>query len=516
MTMSRTGKMNVNTGLLTTMAKNGKSEPSQRGCARYRVDTKLWGQLTKKLGGPLDLLALWADPKQVHMALFEPDTKIFAIASHNLENSTFPSVGRVHAAAIRPERAMRDLHGVKPVGLNDNRPWLDHGKWPLRHPLKSEADAVRRHKVYPFLPAEGEGLHQIPVGPVHAGIIEPGHFRFTCAGETVVRLEQRLGYAHKGVEKLLEGKTPDQAAKLCARISGDSTVAYSLAFARSVEAALEVNIPSRAHWLRALMAELERLANHFGDIGAICNDAAFALLHAHFGILREDVLQAAERCFGHRLMMDRIIPGGVAVDLVAAGREVLEHLTAGLRARLPRLVEVYDNTPSLQDRTRNTGHLDPALAQRFAAGGYVGRASARVFDARKDLAFAPYASLSFEVPLFDKGDVDCRIWLRIREAEQSISLIKQIIAGLPKGETVADLPADGGEIREGVAIVEGFRGDIFMWTRLGAQHRIVRCHPRDPSVFQWPLLEAVIKDNIVADFPLCNKSFNCSYSGHDL
>ena len=230
---------------------------------------------------------------------------------------------------------------------------------------------------YAFLPTEGESLHQIPVGPVHAGIIEPGHFRFTASGETVVRLEERLGYVHKGIESLMAGASIERAAKLAARTSGDSTVAYGIAFAHAVEAALGAEAPPRARYLRALMAELERLANHFGDIGAICNDASFAIMHAHCGALRELVLRAADSCFGHRLMMDRVIPGGVAADLRADALASLKAMLEHVRRRFPRLIELYDNTASLQDRTVGTGIVRADFARQFGAGGYVGRASGR-------------------------------------------------------------------------------------------------------------------------------------------
>ena len=342
----------------------------------------------------------------------------------------------------------------------------------------------------------------------------PGHFRFTANGETVVRLEQRLGYVHKGIELLMAGATIEQAARLAGRTSGDSTVAYALAFAHAVEAALDITVPPRALYLRALMAELERLANHFGDIGAICNDASFAIMHAHCGILRERILRAADACFGHRLMMDRIVPGGVAADLAADGAAQVEHAFAEIRRRFPRLVELYDNTASLQDRTVTTGFVRAELARQFGAGGYVGRASGRAFDARKTPGYAPYDQLSFEVPVLTAGDVNARVWVRIREVEQSLALIDQILQRLPDGPIAAEVSLRGG-VTEGLGLVEGFRGDVLAWVRLEGD-RVARCHLRDPSWFQWPLLEAAIEGNIVADFPLCNKSFNCSYSGHDL
>jgi Ni,Fe-hydrogenase III large subunit len=349
---------------------------------------------------------------------------------------------------------------------------------------------------------------------VHAGIIEPGHFRFTASGETVARLEQRLGYTHKGIEGVMSGAALERAATLAGRVSGDSTVAYAYAFSRAAEAALEIAVPDRAIWLRALLAELERLANHLGDIGAICNDASFALMHAHCSVLRESVLRAAGGAFGHRLMRDIIVPGGVARDLKGDGKEIIHATLDNLRLRFPPLVELYDNTASLQDRTFGTGVLKPALASQYAAGGYIGRASGRAFDARRNLAYPPYDALHFEVPVLNEGDVNARVWIRVREVEQSLSLIDQILRRLPEGPSrIPARPSEGA--REGMAVVEGFRGDVLVWLRL-RDGRIERCHLRDPSWFQWPLLEAAIEDNIVADFPLCNKSFNCSYSGQDL
>jgi Ni,Fe-hydrogenase III large subunit len=448
------------------------------------------------------------------MATLDEASGEIAVLTIECPRGHYPSVGALHPPAIRLERALRDLFGLEPAGLPDMRPWLDLGCWGVAHPLGARREASAQPAPYSFLPTEGESLHQIPVGPVHAGIIEPGHFRFTANGETVVRLEERLGYVHKGIESLMAGATLDKAARLAGRTSGDSTVAYALAFARAVEAALDVAVPPRAVYLRALMAELERLANHFGDIGAVCNDASFSLMHAQCGILRERTLRTADACFGHRLMMDAVVPGGVARDLAAGCTDSITALLTEVRKLFPQLIELYDNTASLMDRTATTGILRPELARQFGAGGYVGRASARAFDARKTPGYPPYDRLDFDVPVLDGGDVNARVWIRIREVEQSLALIEQTLAALPAGAIRVDIGRVGGT-HEGVALVEAFRGDVLAWVRI-AFDRVARCHLRDPSWFQWPLLEAVIEGNIVADFPLCNKSFNCSYSGHDL
>jgi Ni,Fe-hydrogenase III large subunit len=419
----------------------------------------------------------------------------------------------MHPPAIRLERAAQDLWSLIPDGLADTRPWLDHGRW--KRPARSDVGVSGAHNGYAFLPVEGESLHQIPVGPVHAGIIEPGHFRFTANGETVVRLEARLGYVHKGIESLMSGASIERGAMLAGRVSGDSTVAYALAFARAVEAALAAQVAARAAWLRALMAELERLANHFGDFGAICNDAAFAMMHAQCGHLREQVLRVADQCFGHRLMMDRVVPGGVTRDLDDEGAQRIDALLRECRKRFPELVELYDNTASLQDRTVGTGILSAELAQQFGCGGYIGRASGRAFDARRMPGYPPYDALRFDVPVLEEGDVNARVWIRIREVEQSLALIEQILEQLPSGP-LGEIDVLPSGACEGMALIEGFRGDVMVWLRIAADGKIERCHLRDPSWFQWPLLEAVVEGNIVADFPLCNKSFNCSYSGHDL
>ena len=455
-----------------------------------------WIQAAERLqSGEISLLSLWGEPGAAHMAVIDNASHEIALLHLACEGGRYPSIGRLHPPAIRLERAVRDLAGLEAEGAPDTRPWLRHtGN-------------------YPFLPTEGESLHQIPVGPVHAGIIEPGHFRFTANGETVVRLEERLGYVHKGIDALMAGAPIERAARLAGRVSGDSTAAYALAFSSAVEAALGAQATPRARWLRALACELERLANHFGDIGAVCNDAAFSIMHASCGVLREHVLRAAHACFGHRLMMDCIVPGGMRADLAEDGAHRVSALIALARQRFPALVDLYENTASLKDRTVSTGILSAALARQFAAGGYVGRASGRHFDARRSPGYSPYDKLRFEVPVVQAGDVNARVWIRIQEVEQSLGLIEQILASLPPGPVQAALPEAAGE---GTALVEGFRGDIFAWVRIGAGGNVERCHLRDPSWFQWPLLEAAIEGNIVADFPLCNKSFNCSYSGHDL
>ncbi|GIX13489.1 MAG: hydrogenase expression protein HypE [Paracoccaceae bacterium] len=424
-----------------------------------RLDAAQWSALARALAaGRLTLMALWGEAPEgapgVAMALHDPAARRLAVARLAAVQGAFPSVGAHHPPAQRLERAVADLFGLVPEGAPDRRPWLDHGRWPVRHPLGTPAPAGDQPAPYAFLPAEGESLHQVPVGPVHAGIIEPGHFRFTAQGETVVRLEERLGYVHKGIEGLMRGADLDRGAVLAQRLGGDSTVACDWAFAQAAEAALGVEPPPRALWLRGIMAEMERLANHLGDIGAICNAAAFPLILSHAGALRERVLRAAAAAFGHRLMRDVIRPGGVAADLDAAGAAAIAALLAEIGGRFPRLVALYDGTASLLDRMVGTGRLAPDLARRFGAGGHVGRASGRDFDTRRDLPYAPHHRLRFAVPVLAEGDVNARVWVRIREVEQSCALIEGMLRK-PAGRAGAGRSARPGRPGRGAGAGRG-------------------------------------------------------------
>src|SRR5438876_4412945 len=429
----------------------GRNIQHRRPWPRAVVGAHLWRFVANELAqGRLSLLGLWDERATVHMAIMDDDAAEIAIVSLNCPDHTYASIGKLHPPALRLERAISDLFGLSAQGSPDSRPWLDHNRWGKRFPLGACVDTLPEAVPYRFLPADGEGVHQIAVGPVHAGIIEPGHFRFTASGETVVRLEQRLGYTHKGIEGLMIGTDLERAVQLAGRVSGDSTVAYAYAFSRATETALDLVVPDRAVWLRALLAELERLANHLGDIGAICNDASFTLMHAHCSVLRESVLRAAHSAFGHRLMRDVIAPGGVMHDLEDEGQTIIRATLDDIRRRFPQIVELYDNTASLQDRTVDTGVVKPALAKQYAAGGYIGRACGRAFDARRTLAYPPYDNLRFEVPVLKEGDVNARVWIRVREVEQSLSLVDQILDRLPAGGLRAEARHPK-EAREGMA-----------------------------------------------------------------
>ncbi|MBM3572860.1 MAG: hydrogenase expression protein HypE, partial [Alphaproteobacteria bacterium] len=447
---------------------------------RYQLTRPGWQALIARLAREdWSLLGLWGDAGQIHTALRNDSDGAIAVATLDCPDRRFPSLSPARPGALRLERAARDLFGLEPEGAADHRPWLDHGRWPQAQPLattRPSAAGASDALDYSFLPVEGEGLHQIPVGPVHAGIIEPGHFRFHANGETVVRLEERLGYVHKGVEKLMQGRSAAEAIRVAGRLSGDSTVAHAIAFARAVEAATGVDVPVRAHWLRALMAELERIANHLGDIGAVCNDASFAFMHAHCSAMREAVLQVAAAAFGHRLMMDCAVPGGVARHLPSNGTLDIAQLVADLGPRFDYLMNIYDDKASLLDRTMGTGVTLGELVHRFGAGGFVGRAAGRIFDARRNPGYPPYDEFDFDVPTMTEADVHARLLIRADEIRQSLKIIRHILAHLPMGRIAAVVPPKAGE---GMSLVEAFRGECLCYVRLDGAGRVDRAHVRD-------------------------------------
>ncbi|MGQ0708151.1 MAG: hydrogenase large subunit [Rhodoferax sp.] len=437
----------------------------------------------------------------------------------------YPDLSQVFPAAARMQRAAADLCGICAKGASDQRPWLNHGAWAWDyHPLRQDpAAAPAQHTPgalvdYAFVQVQGDGVHEIAVGPVHAGIIEPGHFRFSVVGEKVLRLEQRLGYTHKGIEQRMAHMEPLQAHRLAGRVSGDSTVAYAWAYCMALESATHTTVPPRAAWLRALLLERERVANHLGDLGALGNDAAFAFALAQFSRLREDWLRSAKETFGHRLMMDCIVPGGVAVDLAPQWIAPLVRQCDALEREVRRLAAIFESHAGLQDRFLTTGQVSPELASRLGLTGLAGRASSQAWDLRCDHPFAPYTELNVAMALHHNGDVAARVAVRFDEVFESLRMIRHMVTHLPPGALCAGLRL-GEQASAGAGWVEGWRGEVFVALELSGAaqgQRIARCHLHDPSWQNWPVLEHAAMGNIVADFPLINKSFNLSYSGQDL
>jgi Ni,Fe-hydrogenase III large subunit/Ni,Fe-hydrogenase III component G len=426
----------------------------------------------------------------------------------------FPSAGRM-------ERATFDLLGFTAEGAGDRRPWLRHAAWPEDYfPLRIGSappaqDTTESDERYPFVVVAGDGVHEIPVGPVHAGIIEPGHFRFSVVGEKVLRLEERLGYTHKGIEKRFESMPLHEGYRLAGRVSGDATVAYAWAYCMAVESLAACEIPPRADWLRALMLERERVANHLGDLGALGNDAAFAFGLAQFSRLREDWLRLNHAAFGHRLLMDRIVPGGVAADLAGAEAARIARQCEQIEREVRTLRSIYDEHAGLQDRFMTTGCVTPELAARLGLCGLAGRASGIARDLRADYVPRPYRELGVRAMSQQGGDVAARVAVRFDELFESLRLIRIIAAQLPAGPAAME-PGPAAPNGAGAGWVESWRGEVLVTIELDAAGAIRRCHCHDPSWQNWPLLEHAVIGNIVPDFPLINKSFNLSYSGHDL
>jgi len=499
---------------------------------RAPVDERAWRaafEQAKLAGGRLG--ALWAsDDRDRHggftvSALLALHEGLACIELGLAAGSTkYPDVSNLFACAGRMQRSAFDLLGVRAVGPSgeppDARPWLRHGAWserefPLRRDFDSASGTPPGRDDYAFVRVEGEGVHEIPVGPVHAGTIEPGHFRFSIVGEKLLRLEERLGYKHKGIEKRFESLSLEDGARLAGRVSGDSTVAYAWAYAMALEGASGTQPDARALMLRALLLERERVANHLGDLGYIGNDCALSFGFAQFWRLKEDVLRANERHFGHRYLMDRIIPGGVACDVDAAAAQALTDDAIRLKEELRTLRRIYYDHTGLQDRCITTGRLAPATAARLGVVGLAARASGHAMDARAYPGFAPYDVLKPKVISHRNGDVAARVVVRFEEAFESLRLQRMILKNLPAGALRVPLPAMD-DPAFGIGWVEGWRGEVLVALECGRDGCVRRCHPHDPSWQNWPALEHAVIGNIVPDFPLINKSFNLSYAGADL
>lgn len=488
------------------------------------VDWQQAAQGVRAAGGRL--LTLWgADDRdrdgryRVYVAYLQ--TGGIMVVEHEVEagaNPCYPSLGDIFPSALRMEREVFDLFGVQSM-QPDHRGWLRHCGWPesvfpLRRDFSGEAQCADVSEPYAFVQVEGDGVHEIPVGPVHAGTIEPGHFRFSVVGEKVLRLEERLGYKHKGIEKLFESTLQKDGQKLAARVSGDSAVAYSWAYCAALEAIAHTTPPRRAVQLRALALEHERIANHLGDLGALGNDAGFAFGLTQFSRMKEDLLRTNLACFNARYLMDFIAPGGVTSDLAGGISRLLLDRYRALETDVAGMRTIYDNHAGVQDRFRETGVLTNEIAWRLDAAGLAARASGIPHDLRADFPWPPYDRMNLKVATQASGDVAARVAVRFEEVLESLRVCRAIVANLSEGD-IRSAVQDAEPGLLGVGVIEGWRGPVLIMLEAGANGGIRRCHAHDPSWQNWPLLEYAILGNLVPDFPLINKSFNLSYSGHD-
>ncbi|MFA7253948.1 MAG: NADH-quinone oxidoreductase subunit C [Patescibacteria group bacterium] len=434
----------------------------------------------------------------------------------------FPSLANEIHEISNYERKIRTFFGLNPVGHIDQRPVSLHENWPqnqypLRKDFKWNHRPAEAKGLYEFAKVEGEGIYEIPVGPVHAGIIEPGHFRFSVAGEEIVNLEAKLGYVHKGSEKLFEILPLDKKIQLSEKISGDTAFSHSLAFCQAVESLGDIHVPEKAEWLRVIFSELERLANHFGDIGFIMLDTGFSFGGSNGTRLREMIMQWNERLTGSRFLRGVNVIGGITKDIPS---EVKDKLMSDLRKIKKDFAEVIDiakNSSSLRNRLKKTGTLYKTIAQDHGVVGVTARALGIEIDSRIDYPYAAYDKMDLSIALEEEGDVNARFNVRAKEVNISIRVL---IEALEKLTESGDLQSHEKVVLKknshSIGLTEGWRGEIVYLVATDKNGEIARVDVRDPSFLNWTVLGYAGKGNIVPDFPLINKSFNLSYSGNDL
>jgi Ni,Fe-hydrogenase III large subunit/Ni,Fe-hydrogenase III component G len=430
------------------------------------------------------------------------------------EDAWIPSLAGVSYPAGRFEREIRDLYGIRPAGHPLPRRLVRHGHWPAGwYPMLREAGPAPAFEPdlgsYPFVDVQGDGVYEIPVGPIHAGLIEPGHFRFSVVGETILRMKARLWFLHRGVEKLFEGREPEAGIELAERISGDTAVGHTLAYVMAVEDALGIEVNDTVRARRALLLELERLYNHVGDLGAIANDVGYGIAHAHTQRLRESLLRHNKTLTGHRLLRGAV---GIGTTELRMASDL--ELVRAVAAEVAQVTDITLGHSVVADRFTGTAVLDAEQAKTLGALGYVARASGLTGDARVE---HPFCDL---VPAFipvtePAGDVRARFLVRAREFAVSASLVADLAARCG-GPSPAARPVASGDHAAGLGVVEAWRGTLSHRVELGPDGTISRVKVVDPSWFNWPALPIALADTIVPDFPLANKSFNQSYAGNDL
>lgn len=484
--------------------------------------TELSGHVQSLLGEGLRLTLVAAhedrdDFRVIYMLTGAGDRRVELSLRTEVDAPTVPSLARVSFPAGRFEREMRDFYGIVPIGHPLPHRLARHKHWPQGwYPMLADAGAPPpfgpTEGAYPFLRVEGPGVYEIPVGPVHAGMIGPGHFRFSVVGESILKLKARLWFTHKGLTKLAEGRTPAEALPLAERVSGDTTVGHSTAFCCAVEDALGVDVPEPSRAARAALLEIERLYNHVADIGALCMDVGYGILNVHAQRVREDVLRLGAEVTGHRLMRGGVVLGGAALTAVPTSARLTR-----IADDVSEIVDLALRQSVVVDRFTATGVLNAENAREIGVLGYVGRASGVDVDARRDHPSHP-ATADVRAAVRTEGDVLARFAVRAEEARASVDLLRVLLPDLRCGLLVAELPArpEGAAGAAGSGLVEGWRGTIAHRVELGPDGRLTRLAVVDPSFLTWPALPVALRGMIVADFPVINKSFNLSYAGNDL
>ena len=459
---------------------------------------------------------IWSLPRQ--------QTFLHVAATIDPAASSYPSIAAKYPAANWFERETMDFFGLIPEGhpnlarvaLHDD--WPD-GAWALRKDFPDDRVVPRvAGAFHPFRPVTGEGVFQVPVGPVHAGVIEPGHFRFGVAGEPILYLQLRLFYVHKGTEKRFEQRPWRHGIFLAESISGDTSVGHALAYAHAIERLANVEVPSRARALRVIVLELERMYNHTADIGGIATDVAFTVAASRAQALREGLVRLQDELFGTRLMRGAIALGGLKRDLLPQGCDALRRHLDGFEKEFDDLITLIIDSGSFTDRVDGTGILTQQAARDLGIVGMAARASGVDTDFRRDHPHDAYAGLRFDVPVEAGGDVRARLMVRAREVEQSLSILRQVLDALPARSDAllaAPLPQQLPARASALGWVEAWRGPCTHWVATDERGEIARVKITDPSFLNWPGIIQAAPGNVIPDFPVINKSFNFSYSGND-
>lgn len=467
----------------------------------------------RKTGKNYQIRYVFSDDKKdnfivIQTAISEKDQTFLSITPHIHEASWY-------------EREIKDMFGLTPVNHPNPKRIVMHENWPADvYPLRKDFSWNKRiptaHEKYEFYKMEGEGVFEIPVGPVHAGIIEPGHFRFSVAGERVLYLEPRLSYKHKGTEKLFETKDAFEAIKLAERVSGDTSFTHSICYTEAVEKACGITVPENAKYTRIILSELERMYNHFSDCGFIATDTGYSFGGAQGTRLKELVMQLNEKLTNSRFLRKANAIGGVNVTIDEEKRKMIKKEIKSLLGEFKEIVSIEKCSNSLMDRLETAGILDAKVARDHGALGVPARAAGISRDNRKTHPYENYDKIKFDVPVMSASDVYSRFKIRVDEITASVSIIEQALDNITDNGKfkieVTSLPAG----KSAINTVEGWRGEIAYYIEIGPNNMLNRCKVRDTSFHNWAALPHAVKGNIVPDFPLVNKSFNLSYSGNDL
>ena len=462
--------------------------------------------------------------------VFEKDDIFIFIIVSTGSNLSFPSIALHVPAAALYEREIKDMFGLVPTGNPDTRPLVLHEHWPdglfpLRKEFELGTKPKRQEREYPFLRVQGDGICEIPVGPVHAGIIEPGHFRFSILGENIINLETRLFYTHKGIEKLAESMELDKALLLSERIAGDESVANSSAFCQAIEKIARVDIPMRAKKIRTIFGELERVYNHIGTLAGISTDASFPFGAARLNILKERLMRLNESLSGSRILFGVNRIGGVRCDITDENKKLILETLSKVSDDFDKIVFLLKSKSSFMDRLRGTGAIPKKIAYDLGTVGIVARCVGIDADTRRDHPYGSYHLRNHKTPQelmkyqieMEKrtGDALARFEIRVQEVKDSFGIIRESL-DLENDSLFTSIPEHLESFRSSLGWAESHRGQTLHWVMIGKDNSIFRYKIRTASFCNWPIIEQAVSNDIVPDFPLVNKSLDLSYSGNDL